>query len=97
MQGDQGQTRPGTIDVGRNRAEDDMSESADARGCRILRNVAVPMRDGARLATSVYLPVAEGPFPAVLTVYYEPGTLVGLKKGANRDFARGLARRGFVT
>ncbi|WP_417397863.1 prolyl oligopeptidase family serine peptidase [Gimesia chilikensis] len=34
--------------------------------------------------------------PAVLVVYYEPETGVGLK-GENRDFARALAKRGFVT
>ncbi|HBL46544.1 MAG TPA: sialidase [Planctomycetaceae bacterium] len=34
--------------------------------------------------------------PAVLVVYYEPETGVGLK-GENRDFALQLAKRGFVT
>lgn len=34
--------------------------------------------------------------PAVLTVYYDPETAVGLK-GEDRDFAYQLARRGFVT
>jgi CubicO group peptidase (beta-lactamase class C family) len=34
--------------------------------------------------------------PAVVVVYYEPETGVGLK-GENRDFARQLAQRGFVT
>ncbi|QDV16508.1 Alpha/beta hydrolase family protein [Gimesia panareensis] len=34
--------------------------------------------------------------PAVLVVYYEPETGVGLK-GKDRDFARALAKRGFVT
>ena len=38
----------------------------------------------------------EGPCPAVLTVYYEPETAVGLR-GENRDFAYQLAKRGFVT
>ena len=33
---------------------------------RIFRNVKVPMRDGVKLATSVYLPPAEGRFPVVL-------------------------------
>src|SRR5688500_12231449 len=42
---------------------------------RILRNAMVPMRDGVRLATSVYLPVAEGRYPAVLvrTAYNRAG------------------------
>src|SRR5690606_35909054 len=38
----------------------------------------------------------DGRRPAVLVVYYEPETAVGLK-GENRDFALQLARRGFVT
>ncbi len=40
---------------------------------RILRNIRVPMRDGATLATDVYLPDAEGSFPVVLqrTAYYK--------------------------
>jgi hypothetical protein len=37
-----------------------------ARGCRILRHVPVPMRDGISLATTVYLPEAEGAYPTVL-------------------------------
>lgn len=38
----------------------------------------------------------ESPRPAVLTVYYEPETAVGLGN-ENRDFAYQLAKRGFVT
>lgn len=42
------------------------------------------------------LPKGPGPFPAVVTVYYEPETSVGM--GAeDRDFAWQLAQRGFVT
>lgn len=37
-----------------------------AHGCRILRHVSVPMRDGIALATTVYLPLAEGAYPTVL-------------------------------
>ena len=42
---------------------------------RVHRNVKVPMRDGIRLATSVYLPEGEGPFPTVLvrTAYNRVG------------------------
>lgn len=43
------------------------------------------------------IPPGEGPFPAVLVVYYEPETSVGLGKQAGRDFGLQLARRGFVT
>ena len=48
--------------------------------------------------TTAYLliPDGEGKMPAVLTVYYEPETAIGLK-GEQRDFAYQLARRGFVT
>lgn len=43
-------------------------------------------------------PRGEGPFPAVLVVYYEPETSVGLNPAQPlRDFGLGLARRGFVT
>ena len=43
--------------------------------CRIMRNVRVSMRDGVRLATTVYLPLAEGSFPVVLvrTAYNRSG------------------------
>lgn len=42
------------------------------------------------------IPDAKGPRPAVLTVYYEPETAIGLGK-PDRDFARQLTMRGFVT
>lgn len=48
------------------------------------------------------VPEGEGPFPAVLVVFYEPETSVGLgvndkPPGPYRDFGLQLARRGFVT
>lgn len=43
------------------------------------------------------VPDGKGPFPAVLVVYYEPETSVGLGKEPLRDFALELTRRGFVT
>lgn len=44
------------------------------------------------------VPDGARPRPAVLVVFYEPETSVGLKPGpTHRDFARQLARRGFVT
>lgn len=48
--------------------------------------------------TTGYLLIPDGhaPRPAVLTVFYEPETAIGLK-GEHRDFAYQLARRGFVT
>jgi len=47
--------------------------------------------------TTGYLLIPDGdsPRPAVVTVYYEPETAIGLGK-PNRDFAYQLARRGFV-
>ncbi len=43
-------------------------------------------------------PDGKGPFPAVLVVYYEPETSVGLNdKQPFRDFAHQLTQRGFVT
>lgn len=41
------------------------------------------------------IPDGEGPRPAVLTVFYEPETAIGLGK-ENRDYGWQLARRGFV-
>ncbi len=40
---------------------------------------------------------AQGPRPAVLTVFYEPETAAGIDGKPHRDFAYQLARRGFVT
>jgi len=47
--------------------------------------------------TTGYLLIPDGdaPHPAIVTVYYEPETAIGLGN-ANRDFALQLARRGFV-
>lgn len=41
------------------------------------------------------VPEGQGPRPAVITVYYEPESAIGLGKD-NRDFALQMARRGFV-
>jgi len=51
-----------------------------------------------RTTEDAYLlvPDGEGPFPAVVVVFYDAKTGVGLAKGEHRDFARQLARRGFV-
>lgn len=49
-------------------------------------------------STEGYLlvPEGDGKKPAVISVYYEPETAIGQGK-PHRDFARQLARRGFVT
>jgi len=43
------------------------------------------------------VPDGKGLKPAVITVYYEPETAVGIKENGHRDFARQLTRQGFVT
>jgi hypothetical protein len=43
------------------------------------------------------VPDGAGPFPAVLVVYYEPDTSVGLGQASQPEFGLQLARRGFVT
>jgi hypothetical protein len=42
------------------------------------------------------IPPGKGPFPAVVVVFYESKTGIGLGKAAFRDFAYQLAQRGFV-
>ncbi|MEW4488889.1 sialidase [Thalassoglobus sp. JC818] len=44
----------------------------------------------------ILVPPGEGPFPGVVTVYYEPETAIGQGK-EYRDFAYQLTKRGFVT
>ncbi len=43
------------------------------------------------------IPNKKGKKPAVITLYYEPETAVGLNNKENRDFAYQLAKEGFVT
>ena len=43
------------------------------------------------------VPDGDGPFPAVVVVFYEAKTGIGQGKGPHRDFAYQLAKRGFVT
>lgn len=52
-----------------------------------------------RLVDDAYLllPDGQGPFPAVVVVYYEAKTGIGRGKSELRDFAWQLAKRGFVT
>jgi dienelactone hydrolase len=52
-----------------------------------------------RVVDDAYLliPAGNGPFPAVVVVYYEAETGIGRGKSQDRDFAWGLTRRGFVT
>src|SRR5262249_44839038 len=59
----------------------------------------VEVGGAAKTPRKAYLLVPEGngPFPAMLVVYYDPETGIGAGKAKLRDFAYQLARRGFVT
>ncbi len=61
--------------------------------------VRVDIGPGARQCEGYLLvPDGSGPFPAVLTVFYDPETAAGLNpKSQMRDFAYQLVKRGFVT
>ncbi len=43
------------------------------------------------------IPNKEGKKPAVITVFYEPETAIGIGENPRRDFAYQLTKRGFVT
>ena len=64
------------------------------------RRVRIETGPGRLQESWLLVPEGRGPFPAVLVVYYEPETSVGLnevEKHRFRDYGRQLARRGFVT
>jgi hypothetical protein len=63
-----------------------------------LRQLTVRFRWTPHDLTTGYLliPPGEGPKPAVITVFYEPETAIGLGR-PERDFALQLSRRGFIT
>jgi dienelactone hydrolase len=63
----------------------------------IQRRVRVEVAAGRVTEGWLLVPNGRGPFPAVLIPYYEPETSIGLSAQTNRDFARQLTRRGFVT
>lgn len=67
------------------------------RGDVVQRRVTVPTAPAQSQEGWLLLPPGPGPHPAVLVVYYEPETSVGLGKEKLRDFGWELARRGFVT
>lgn len=73
-------------------------ETVETRRVENFKQHRVRFRWTPRELTTGYLLVPDGetPRPAVITVYYEPETAIGLGK-PNRDFAIQLARRGFVT
>ena len=64
------------------------------------RRVSLEVAPGQRQQGWLLVPDGAGPFPAVLVVYYDPETSVGLappEKGAHRDYGLQLVKRGFVT
>jgi len=71
--------------------------SVTNRGDIVQRRVRLEIAPGQTGEGWLLSPEGKGPFPAVLVVYYEPETSVGLGKEPLRDFGLQLARRGFVT
>ncbi len=70
----------------------------ERRGTVTQHHVRVEIAPG-RFTDDAYLlvPDGDGPFPAVVVVFYEAKTGIGRGKAAGLDFAWQLARRGFVT
>jgi len=63
----------------------------------IQKKVRIEAAEKLKLEGYLLMREGDGPHPAVLVVYYEPETGIGLGKSKLRDFAYQLARRGFVT
>lgn len=59
-------------------------------------HIRLEWRKGEKTSGYLLIPDKPGKKPAVITVYYEPETAIGIKKEL-RDFAYQLAKRGFVT
>lgn len=62
----------------------------------IQRRVRLEIAPGRTTEGYLLVPDGQGPFPAVLVVYYEPETGIGKGNAELRDFAYQLAKRGFV-
>jgi hypothetical protein len=71
--------------------------SESRRENSVQRRVQVEIASGQMSEGWLLLPDGPGPFPAVLVVYYEPETSIGLGDQPLRDFGLQLTRRGFVT
>lgn len=78
------------------RPELEILSETQRQGLRQFR-VRCPLAEHLSTEGWYLLPQGAGPFPAVLVVYYEPETSVGLGKEGLRDFGLQLARRGFAT
>lgn len=61
------------------------------------RRVRLEIAPGQTNEGWLLIPEGCGPFPAVLVVFYDPETSIGLGEKPHRDFALQLTRRGFVT
>lgn len=59
-----------------------------ANGCRFVRLAWVPMRDGTRLATTIFLPLTEGRYPVVIqrTPYNRMSPIQGWKEWTDNGF-----------
>jgi hypothetical protein len=70
----------------------------ERRGSVTQHRVRIEIAPG-RFTDDAYLliPDGDGPFPAVVVVFYEAKTGIGRGKAARLDFAWQLAKRGFVT
>jgi dienelactone hydrolase len=69
----------------------------ERRGTVTQHQIKIETAPGRTVSDAFLLvPDGEGPFPAVVVVYYEARTGVGLGKAELRDFAIQLANRGFV-
>jgi dienelactone hydrolase len=71
--------------------------SENARDDFIQRRVRLQIAREQTGEAWLLVPNGKGPFPAVLVLYYEPETSIGISKEPLRDFGYQLARRGFVT
>ena len=69
----------------------------EMRGTVTQHHIKIETAPG-RTTDDAYLliPEGKGPFPAVVVVFYEAKTAIGLGKAEYRDFAIQLAKRGFV-
>ncbi|WP_165075491.1 dienelactone hydrolase family protein [Paludisphaera rhizosphaerae] len=68
----------------------------ERRGTFLQRKVNVEVAFDRITPGYLLIPDGPGPHPAVLVVFYEPETAVGLGNKPQRDFARRLAERGFA-
>lgn len=68
---------------------------SERRGAILQHRIRFQWTPNEKTTGYLLVPDGQGKRPAVVTVFYEPETAIGLG-GANRDFAIQLARRGFV-